>query len=68
LFSLIPGAANLPDGLTHLHMGDRCNWSLQKIGLPAELQHLEMGYSFRQSICNIRWPRHLQTLTFEPLA
>jgi hypothetical protein len=46
LFSLIPGAANLPDGLTHLHLGDRCNWSLQKIGLPAELQHLEMGYSF----------------------
>ena len=45
-------------------MGDRCNWSLQKIGLPAELQHLEMGYSFAQPICNIRWPRRLQTLTF----
>jgi len=30
LFSLTPGAANLPDGLTHLRLGDRCNWSLQK--------------------------------------
>ena len=46
------------------HLGDRCNLSLQKIGLPAKLQQLEMGYSFDQSVCNIRWPRGLQTLAF----
>ena len=64
LFSLTPDAARLPYGLMHLHLGDRCKWSLQQIGLPAELQHLEMGYSFAQPICNIRWPRRLQTLTY----
>ena len=44
LFSLTPDAARLPYGLMHLHLGDRCKWSLQQIGLLAELQHLEMGY------------------------
>ena len=65
LFSLTPGAASsLPNCLMHLHLWDRCNWSLQQIGLPAELQHLELGYSLDQPICNIRWPLRLPTLTF----